>query len=109
MNRLIVCLAVVASLGLVAETASAGHGRRVIRAHHVGHAHVVHRVPYAHHHHAVVRAHQYYAPQVYRAPVYQSYRPAYVYPSYGHVVHSYGYAPARVYVGGPGFSLSIGY
>jgi hypothetical protein len=111
MYRLIVCLAVVATLSLVTETASAGHGRRVVRAHHGIHHHhghhAVYRAPIVRHHgyhHAVVRHHAYHAPYAY--PVYGQV----AYPSYGgYVGQNYGYAPSRVYYGGHGVSVHIGF
>ena len=114
MNRFVICLAVIASLSLVVESAQAGHGRRVIRAHHVGHvhhhghAHIVHRAPVVHHH-AVVRVpayHSYYAPQGFHPHLHATH----VYPAYGHsVVRPHVYVPARIYVGSPVFSMSIGF
>ena len=109
MNRLLVCLAVVATLGLVAETASAGHGRRIVRAHygvrhHHGY-HSVYRAPiarYGYGHHAY-RHHAYRPAHVYRAPVV-------AYPVYGQVVYpAYGYAVGHHYGYGPGISVRIGF
>ncbi len=107
MIRLLTCLAVAATLTLAADTASAGHGRRVVRAHHGVHHHhgyhAVYRAPIVHHgyrHHVVHRPHIYHAPYGY--PVYGQV----AFPSYGYAV---GYAPARVYVGRPVISVRIGY
>ena len=114
MNRLIVCLTVVATLSLVIDTAAAGHGRRIRVSrvvhhavhHRVHHRHVVHRAPVVHHHRHAVRV----APARQIHHLQHSYRQAFVLPSHGHgVVHQFGHSRGGITISGRAFSVRIGF